>query len=161
VTFAVPAAQSTALGVELRDVRAVVRHLADAEDCSDLGPAGGGGEHADRVVSDRQQPLGMPAGVDRSGEGELGEHGHFAVVPRRLVENLEVQAEVGVRAALLGRQGCQQSPRHVRPMALDPGMLTGAFSRLCRTGAVGAPIVGAPAVAGRPRHPSRQREETT
>jgi hypothetical protein len=63
----------------------------------------------------------MAAGVDRPGQGELGEHGHVAALDPGLLEHGQVPGQVAVEVALLGVDGGEQDPHAEAGMAGQPG----------------------------------------
>jgi hypothetical protein len=57
----------------------------------------------------------VPAGIDRPGQGELGEHRELAALHPGLLEQGHVPGQVGGQIALPGVHGGEQDPHPVPP----------------------------------------------
>jgi len=110
VPLAVDAAEPAVVAVQLGDVKGLAVTLGDPEQGRHPGPGGRGQQRPHGPGVDGHRPFGMGPGVDRAGQGELGEHGQLAALDPGLLEGGQVPGQVGVGVALAGVGGGEQDP---------------------------------------------------
>jgi hypothetical protein len=103
------------VAVQLGDVERPAVALGDPEQRGHAGPRGRLQQGPHRPGVDGQGPPGVGAGVDRPGQGELGEHRQVAALDAGLLEGGPVPGQVALEVALLGVQGGEQDPHPFPP----------------------------------------------
>jgi hypothetical protein len=119
VPLAVDAPEPAVVAVQLGDVERPAVTFGDPEQGRHPGPRGRRQQRPHRPGVDAQGALRAGAGIDRPGQGELGEHGQLAALDAGLVEGGQVPGQVAVEVALLGAGGGEQDPHPSPPGGTD------------------------------------------